>query len=225
MKNRTKDILIAICIILAYLFSGIIEVIPFILLGINTANLNKLFIMIYSITYEVLFIFMIILAYKDEIKNNFKVLIKNVNDVFFKYIPYWVLMVFMMYAANALIFVFVKDIAKNEEQVRTIIDNYPIYAFILSVILAPIMEELIFRKCVRKIFSNRIIYIIVSGLFFGMMHVLTDISNVTDLLFLIPYSIPGFIFAYIYTDSKNIFSSICIHMMHNCILVMLQILI
>lgn len=225
MKNRTKDILIAIAIILAYLLSGIIEIIPFIIFNINTENLSKLFIMIYSISYEVIFIFMIIMIYKKEIKYNLNALRKNVNEIFFKYIPYWILMIFLMYVSNAIIYFILGNIAKNEEEVRTIIDNYPIYAFILSVILAPVMEELVFRKCVRKIFNNKIIYILISGLFFGMMHVLTDFSSATDLLFLIPYSIPGFVFAYIYTDSKNIFSSICLHMMHNFILVMLQILI
>ena len=32
-----------------------------------------------------------------------------------------------------------------------------------------------------------------------------DEENLIDLLFIIPYSIPGFIFAYVYTKSKNIF--------------------
>jgi membrane protease YdiL (CAAX protease family) len=49
-------------------------------------------------------------------------------------------------------------------------------------------------------------------------------EHLTDLLFIIPYSIPGFIFAYVYTKSKNICIPISLHFIHNGIMMSLQIL-
>ena len=56
------------------------------------------------------------------------------------------------------------------------------------------------------------------------MHVISTLENLVDLLFIIPYSIPGFIFAYIYSKSKNIFVPISLHFIHNGIMMSLQIL-
>ena len=57
------------------------------------------------------------------------------------------------------------------------------------------------------------------------MHIFGNVSNLYDVLYIIPYSIPGFIFAYIYTESDNIFSSMGLHFMHNLILISLQFII
>ena len=225
MKNKTNKILTALGIIFCYLFLDVIGLIPLVILNVNTENLSTLFKMIYIISYEVLFLFMIYLIYKDDIKRNFKELIKNIGEVYIKYIPYWFLMIVLMYITNTILYVITDEIAQNEENVREIIDNYPIFAFILSVLIAPVMEELVFRKCIREMISNKKLYIVVSGLVFGFMHILACMSSIFDILYIISYSIPGFIFAYIYTKSDNIFSSIGLHMTHNFILVLIQLFI
>ena len=62
-----------------------------------------------------------------------------------------------------------------------------------------------------------------SGLIFGALH-LTVATSLKELLFIIPYSIPGFIFAYTLTKSKNIFVPISLHTMHNTLMILLQLL-
>ena len=56
------------------------------------------------------------------------------------------------------------------------------------------------------------------------MHVIGTLEHLVDLLFIIPYSIPGFIFAYIYTKCKNICVPISLQFIHNVIMMGLQIL-
>ena len=68
------------------------------------------------------------------------------------------------------------------------------------------------------------IFILLSGLVFGSMHVIGSCEHLIDLLFIIPYSIPGFIFAYVYTKSKNLCVPISLHFIHNGIMMSLQIL-
>ena len=90
-------------------------------------------------------------------------------------------------------------------------------------IYAPIIEELIFRRSIRNIIPINSLFILVSGLVFGGLHVVTGYTGPIDLLYLIPYCTPGFIFAYILTKTDNVLVSASIHFMHNGILVAIQI--
>ena len=76
----------------------------------------------------------------------------------------------------------------------------------------------------RKRRLRNILFIFFSGLIFGGMHVIGTLEHLVDLLFIIPYSIPGFVFAYVYTKSKNICVPISLHFIHNGIMMSLQIL-
>ena len=102
--------------------------------------------------------------------------------------------------------------------------KYPIYAIITAIFIAPITEELIFRLNFRNIFKNDLVFIIISGLAFGIMH-FTGAKTSEELLYIIPYSIPGFIFAYTLKKSNNIFVPISLHMIHNTLMVILQFII
>ena len=59
---------------------------------------------------------------------------------------------------------------------------------------------------------------------FGALHVVTSYTNTTDLLFIIPYSIPGCAFAYMLVKSDNICVPISMHMLHNTIMIIFQII-
>ena len=61
-----------------------------------------------------------------------------------------------------------------------------------------------------------------SGLIFGMAHVIGQTESLIDFMYIIPYSIPGFVFGYIFVKTNNIFSSVCMHTFHNGILMALQ---
>ena len=50
----------------------------------------------------------------------------------------------------------------NEEAVRELIDSYPLYMAFQLIIYAPLTEELIFRKSIKDIKNNKIIYIFLS---------------------------------------------------------------
>ena len=86
------------------------------------------------------------------------------------------------------------------------------------------MEELTFRKSIRNIFNNKIVFIIISSFIFGGLHVLTYDIKLLDLLYLIPYCAPGVAFAYILVKTDNIFNTISLHLIHNTILMTLQVI-
>ena len=194
--------------------------------GINYNNLNIIVKQIYLILYELLLTLIIVYIYRKDFIPNFKNFIKNIKDFFNKYIRYWFLMLGLMILSNSIITLFTTTMTSENQQ--TIIDTLgkaPIYTLFVTVLVAPILEELVFRISFRKIFAHtNFLFIIFSGLFFGGMHVLGTLENLVDLLFIIPYSIPGFIFAYLYSKTKNICVPMMLHLLHNGIMMALQLL-
>lgn len=203
-----------------------LQILPFELFKIDLNTLPNRIKSIYSIFYQLLILFFIAFLFRKELKENFKELKENHKTYFKKYLKYWFLMLGLMMASNMLIqIVMPNKIAGNEEQIRTLFKTVPIYIFLSSVFIAPFLEELVFRLGIRHIIKNDILFIIISGLVFGSMHVIGNVTTPLDYLYIIPYSIPGFIFAYILTKSKNIFTTMGIHFLHNGVLMSLQFLI
>lgn len=221
-----KNVLVGFGVILFYLIASVFPHEFLSLFGINYNNLNILLRSIYLIIYEASLTLIIIYIYRKDVIPNFKEFIKNNVKYFKEYIKYWFLMLLLMISSNLIVTLFTtSDIATNQETIIETLKVAPVYTFIVSVLIAPILEELVFRVSFRKIFSKTdILFILFSGLIFGGMHVIGTCEHLIDLLFIIPYSIPGFIFAYIYTKSKNICIPISLHLIHNGVMMSLQIL-
>ena len=113
------------------------------------------------------------------------------------------------------------NISSNESSVREYIKLLPIYMSFSTVIYAPIVEEITFRKIIKNIVDNKYLFVIVSGVMFGMVHLNIN-PSINDCLMIIPYIIMGLDFAYIYSKTDTIFSTIGFHMLHNLILLIIQ---
>jgi len=226
-KNfELRNMFIGIGVIFLYLIASALPYDFISFFGINYNNLNIITKQIYLILYEATLTLIIVYIYKNDFIPNFKDFIKNNIKYFKKYIKYWFIMLGLMVFSNMIITIFTTtQISQNQQSVVESLGQAPIYTFIITVFIAPILEELVFRLSFRKMFSHtNILFIFFSGLFFGCMHVLGSLESLIDLLFIIPYSIPGFMFAYLYTKSKNIFIPISLHLIHNGIMMLLQIL-
>ncbi len=85
----------------------------------------------------------------------------------------------------------------NQQKIETIIHVSPIYMAISACLLAPLEEELLFRASIRKTIKNKGVFIAVSGLFFGLMHI-TD-----NFILLLLIMILGFAISEIYYSKLN----------------------
>lgn len=225
MKDKIITVLKNIIIFEVYyllpvLFNYILEI-----TNINISNFSKVGIMIILYTFELVpALFMIIIhrkALKDDTKTFKDYFTKNID----KYFRLWLLALFLMSASNMIItFITGSTISNNEEAIRSMADVIPIYTIITSALIAPIAEELAYRKTIGNIFSNKWLSIFMSGLIFGLAHVISTYTNIIDLLYIIPYGLFGSIFMYIYLDSKSIYTTIIIHTFHNSLLLLLYFL-
>lgn len=222
LKNYLKNASLGIALILAYFLIPYIKYIIIYLL--NGATVNENISIILSILIEIITLAVILLLFHKKIEKDYIDIKKNHKKYFAKYFKYYLIGLGIMYISNAiLIFGFKNGIAGNEEGIRNLLGVFPIYIYISAVLIAPIVEELVFRGGIRNIIPNNILFILVSGLVFGGLHLVGNISSFIDLLYLIPYSSLGIVFAYIYTKTDNIFVTILLHTMHNGILIALQI--
>ena len=127
-----------------------------------------------------------------------------------------------MMLSNIIISYYFPGGSANEEAVQNIIKQVPIYMIFSTIIYAPFVEELIFRKSIRDIIDNDYLYIIISGLTFGFVHTLAG-STLHELIYIIPYGALGSCFAIMHVKTKNIYTSMTFHMIHNAIIVFISI--
>jgi uncharacterized protein len=210
----------------AFLFYFIIHdfvTLPFNILNIDFIKLPLLIRTIYFMVFDIFVITILFLIFKKEIISNFKDLKKNHKEYFEEYLKYWFLVLGLMIISNIFIGFFTDSIASNQDAINELFTKNPIYIIFSAVLIAPIAEELIFRLSLRYIIKNDWVYIIVSGLSFGLIHILSAESFMSELIYLIPYAIPGLIFAYVHTKSKNIFVPIGLHFIHNGFLISLKV--
>lgn len=223
IKNYTKNAFLGILCIIIYFGLSDMQVSFLSLFHINYNEMSLPFKVTYLIIFEILLMSLIVLVLNKKISKDFQNMRKYHKEYFKKYFKFWLISVGIMMLSNFIINFFVKTgISANEETIRETFKISPIYIFFSSVIFAPVVEELVFRQSLKNIIPNKYIFIIVSGIIFGGLHVITSLTSVTDLLYLIPYCAPGFAFAYILADSDNIFIPISLHFMHNGILIALQ---
>lgn len=216
-KFNLKKLIISIGLIFLLLTYNFIPIIVLTLLGINYLDFSFNQKIIYMFTTSLIFLLFLIFIYKDSFFSDFKDFFsKKFGKYMKKALIYWGLGIIIMLASNFILF-FINNgaIAENEKSVRELIDKAPLFMLYQTVLYAPLSEELIFRKSFKDVFSNKFIYILISGLVFGGMHVISSASSFGDLLYIIPYSALGIAFAWLYYDTKNIFSTISMHSLHN----------
>lgn len=221
--NYKKESIISLITFISYLLLSKYASLIMAILGLN--NLPNEFRIIVIILYDALLLMGVIFVHLKVIAKDFNDFKRNIKYYINTYYKYWFLNLGLMMISNTLIH-FITNIttSTNQAYIVTLLNKYPIYTLITTILIAPITEELIFRLTLRKIFKNDILFILLSGLIFGALH-MSVASSLLELLYIIPYSIPGFIFAYTLTKSKNIFVPVSLHFTHNTIMMLLQLLI
>ena len=221
--NDKKSITKGLITIFIYFILEFFTLFPLYLLNIRINNLSIITKTFYLLTYSFITFIIIFIIYNKEICNDFKNF--KFKTFFKKYFKFWFILLFFMILSNLLIqVIYPGSNSINEESIRNTFKIVPIYSFISACFFAPFMEEMIFRLSIRKIFKNKYLFIILSSLIFGGLHVLGNSNNIYDYLYLLPYTISGVILAYVYYESDNIFNSLFIHFIHNTVLLILQII-
>ena len=213
-KSTKKEIILAIVLILLY-FS-------LYLLPLNALNLSFAVTLTIVIIYYLVTFLSVIIVYRKKLIEDFK-LLKNNYKAYFYYLVKKYILIFI--PALFINFIIISFITKTINVNQTTINNLSkLIAFPLVVIYAPIVEELIFRESLRKIIHNKVLFIIVSAIIFGLLHTVHEQGLVNTLVCAIPYMVIGGGLAYTYTNTNNITNTIALHFTQNALIMILQIL-
>ena len=217
--NKIKNIFKSIGIILLSItFSGIF----FIVFNINQKNISdKTYLIYYTLSNLILSTIFILIYRKDLIKD-----LKKYNQkILFTSVSYWIIGFIIMIISNYIITYILKlNITNNEAKVRSFINTSPLLMMVNTCIFAPLTEELAYRKSMKDTINNKWIYIITSGLLFGLIHIITIIQKPINLVHLIPYGALGISFASLYHKTDNIYSTISMHAIHNLLAMIIYLL-
>ena len=231
-NNEVKDysVIKGLCTFVMYFVLSSMSTPLLKLFHVNVYDMSMTAQQIYLISYNILVAAIFLFAYKNDIKKEWIDFKKNYKKYFKENIKYWLFALAIMYASNFIIAIIKYQTtgnistAENEEVIRQTLIQAPFYTFIAAAFLAPVIEEMTFRNSLRKVFRSDVLFVIISSLIFGGLHVLTENVTALDLLYLIPYCAPGFAFAIILVKTKNIFSTMSLHLLHNTILMTLQVI-
>ena len=213
----------SLMVLLLFFFSSLFQLILVPILNYDLKNLTANQNLVLTAFSDFILLVILFIIYFKSLKNDFKNLKGNIYKYMDTAVKYWLIGLAIMMISNIAIGLFTDAKAVNEESVQELIHSSKYLAIITIGVMAPIIEELTFRKAFRDIFKNDLAFILTSGLVFGALHVVLSLNSLWDLFYIIPYSSLGIAFAATYSKTNNIYTTMFMHLFHNTILTILSI--
>lgn len=220
-SKKFLKLLIVLCL---FFFSSIFQLIPIRLFNMDTKNISSAQDVLLTAFSDLVIIMILAYMYRNEIKKQFNDFTKNLNKYADTAFKYWLIGLGVMVISNLIINFFIPSAsANNEQQVQQMIHSIPLVSIFCIGFLAPMIEEMIFRKAFFDAFNKKWVFILVSSLVFGSLHVVLSLTSPWDLLYIIPYTALGMSFAFTMAKTNNVFPSMLVHMFHNTSLTIVSI--
>ena len=164
---------------------------------------NEMLCIINIVTYLLAAIIFIIL-YNQKLKKDLKKLTKK--NIIFILVSSIILIV--LNEAISVLLSSLKVDMNNQESIIEMLKVYKYPMIIVTVFLGPLVEEIVYRYSISTIIKNKIVFVIISSIVFGLAHGI----GIATLLYIFIGAILGFI--YLKCD-ENIVSSIMAHIINN----------
>lgn len=178
-KKIFKYLLKGVLVFLLFYYSAYLQLIPIYLFKLDPHNISSSLNVLLSCFSNIILVMILWFIYRKELKAEWKIFKDRAawnTDIMFKY---WMTGLAVMMVSNIIISSFLNaGQAENEQAVQSMINALPWAMLIDAGILAPFIEEIVFRKCFRDVFQNKWIFAIASALVFGGMHVVNASSAV-----------------------------------------------
>lgn len=193
------------------------------------------FFSLYNLAVYLLSISVLCFLLKADFIKDFSILKKeSIKKTIITFICVTIVFFVLYYSANIISSILIEHLGITDSENQVFVELLLQYALvpmvITTVFLGPIVEELVFRKCIFGLFSKKWIALIVSSLTFTAIHIISSLSlgyNFIELIAIsIPYLAGGILFGLIYMKTKyNIYYSIGVHILINLVAVITTILI
>ena len=98
------------------------------------------------------------------------------------------------------------------------------YSYMHILLVGPLIEELSCRFLIFRVIKNPWLALIVSSVYFGLLHVIIQVLVTQDVMNLLPgigYAVMGAVFGLSYRRTKNIWAPIAVHAAYNLIILLI----
>lgn len=181
---------------------------------------NRIAVITVMILIYIIQISLLVIPMANELKRDFVVFKNNFKLYISKTLPRFGIIIISYFICTFAVMLFVGENSENQ----LLLNSLPLYiSAFLAIIVAPLTEELMFRSFIRKFIKNDVLFVLISSIIFGVLHI-TVASSWQQVLYILPYSILGFAFSLNYLKTKNIASNILLHSAWNSIAVIAMIL-
>lgn len=160
----------------------------------------------------------VVIYSRKQLWYDLKVFFRNLGKNLLKVLKNYGLGMLFMIGANSMLQYFDLSQNVNQEVVEVFVVTSPVLMSISTVILAPILEEVVFRGGLFKGLETKTstrVALVVSSIAFGAIHVLSSMTSLIDILHILPYSLLGFFMAKSYKDTDSIWGGILYHVIQN----------
>ncbi|WP_125567350.1 CPBP family intramembrane glutamic endopeptidase [Companilactobacillus insicii] len=130
----------------------------------------------------------------------------------------------LVFAVNLITVPMMKTTNDNVAALELIAKNNMLILVLFTIIVAPILEEILFRGIFMNWFfvNNPLVSVLISGIAFGYAH--APFSPSTDWVYALSKVLLGIILAAVYVRTKNIKASITVHFLNNFLAILSGIL-
>lgn len=177
-----------------------------------------------NLLFQILALYIAVYICKDVLSKDWKVFKKNWKNIFKSVLVLYLFMYVINYVL-AIGLLYIGSKSANQEQLIELINKVPLSYNFMAVIVAPIIEELVFRVALfRNTYEkSKFGAYFFSSLIFGLLHVISSIfaGNFIDSLYIVVYINMAMFMARAYEKHKTIFASILYHFINNLIAVIL----
>jgi membrane protease YdiL (CAAX protease family) len=162
----------------------------------------------------------------------YKIIIKNFTLTSFKQAMRYTGIMYLISISYGIIDTYVfnnNTVNANQQELIKIAADYPVVFIILAVIVAPLIEELIFRYYLYKKLekTNFLLALVVSTFLFSIIHIIPSFVTgtfFTDIATLPAYLLPSLVFAVAYYQTGKLAVPIFAHFAFNLVSVILILL-
>jgi len=183
------------------------------LVGINN-NITTMFIS------DLIYTLIVIKAYKSDLQKEFNEYKKQKSKL--KNILIWVLILFGINILFSLILKLIipqlNSLDNNSESIVQLFEISTIYTFFKTLLYAPVIEELVFKKSIRDIINNDIAFVLISSSIYTIMNFIYT-SSIPEYMYfdIIQYFTFSSILSIAYIKNKNIIPIMIIKFIYNLI--------
>ena len=207
MDNLKKSLLRILLAIVVFFYTSIPVLVILRTIGMNISSTNYKSLVVYDFISSFIVMILISFIYFDLLKSDLKKIKEKCDNKFVNYLKN-IMVGFLGLLAikyiSAVVVTVVSTIlgvevsaSDNQAIIEKMVNSLPLLITLSASFFAPVSEEVLFRGGIRKLMNNKGVFITVSGLIFGLMHVTDNIVFILEILFI------GMIVNYILNNKSN----------------------